>query len=174
MIISMPMPIFTATANEALVEKMAHEYSFEEQQQRDDHGHSFTYPDQDRIFRNMLREQRAAAKLQIIALAKQNDVDPKIAIRMLPGHGQAEAIEEPPPVVLVKDKKPKKRKPLVTEEVVPPPVVPPIILASLQQRANESAHLDPPLIAPETPEQAMRRLNWQTRDLAIRKRRGVF
>ena len=171
---NLSMPIFTATENEEAVESLAHNYSFKEQQQRFDHGHSFTFPDQDRIFRNKLRRQRTAAKVQIIALAKQYDVDPSIAIWMLPGHGKAEAFEEPPGVVVQKDRKLKKRKALVKEECKPPPVVPPIILASLQQRANESAHLDPPPIAPESPEEAMRRFNWQTRDLAIRKRRGVF
>lgn len=167
---SLSMPIFTTTENEQAIESLAHNYSFEEQQQRFDHGHS----DPDRIFRNKLRRQRTAAKVQIIALAKQYDVDPSIAIWMLPGHGKAEAFEEPPAVVVQKDRKLKKRKALVKEECKPPPVVPPIILASLQQRANDSAHLDPPPIALQSTEEAMRRLNWQTRDLAIRKRRGVF
>jgi hypothetical protein len=169
----MTIPIFTSTPNEAAVERLAHEYSFKEQQQQSDHGFSFTYPDQDRIFRNTLRQQRAAAKLQIIALAKQLDVDPSIAIWMLPGRGKAEAIEAPPAVVLMKDKKPKKRKPLVTaEEVEPPPVMPPIILASLQQPASTTIRDERP-IAPESPEEAIRRLKWQAIDIALRKRRGV-
>ena len=170
-------PIFTSTPNEAAVERLAHQQNFKEQQQRFDHGHSFTFPDQDRLFRNKLRRQRAVAKLQIIALAKQRNVDPYIAIRMLRGGGKIEEQEKPPPVVVELRKPPKKRRRLIVlKEHVPPVLVqPPIILASLQRRGTDPVvtYPDAPPIAPETAIEILHRKNWTARDLAIRNRRDA-
>jgi hypothetical protein len=66
-------------------------------------------------------------------------------------------------------RKPLRRRTTVMKRI-PPIVKSPIILASLQ-RHSETSHPEPPPIAAETSIEIMHRLNWATRDLAIRKRR---
>jgi hypothetical protein len=173
----MSIPIFPSTKDEHAVDMMAFKYNFQEDRRRFDHDHSFTVSEQDRAFRNDIQIQRAKAKREIIALAKQRNVDPSIAIWMLRGHGKIEELEKPAPVVVQLRKPPKKRRRLIVLEEHAPPVVeqPPIILASLQRRGTDPVVTYPeaPSIAPETAIEILRRQNWAARDLAIRKRRDA-
>jgi hypothetical protein len=173
----MSISLFPSTKDEHAVDMMAFNYNFQEDRRRFDHDHSITVPEQDRAFRNDIQIQRAKAKREIIALAKQRNVDPSIAIWMLRGHGKIEEQEKPPPVVGQLRKPPKKRRRLsVFEEHVRLVVVqPPIILASLQRRGTDPVvtYPDAPPIAPETAIEILHRENWTARDLAIRNRRNA-